>query len=194
MTSPPPEPPSPDDQSAGQPSQQPYSQPYQQPYGQQSPPPDGMGNGWGPGEPPLDQPHYGVGLVAAVRRGFRKYATFTGRASRSEFWWWTLVVGGLLLVLGVAAGVIGTATSSDGGQTPGAPAIPLLILVFLVGLAVIVPNLAITVRRLHDGGFSGWLVLLSLIPSVGGLIVLVLAILPTQPAVARFDRPAPPIS
>ena len=52
--------------------------------------------------PPLDWPHYGIGFVPAVKRGFQKYATFTGRASRSEFWWWALanaIVGTVLYSL-----------------------------------------------------------------------------------------------
>ena len=40
--------------------------------------------------PPLDWPHYGIGFLPAVKRAFQKYATFSGRASRSEFWWWVL--------------------------------------------------------------------------------------------------------
>ena len=52
------------------------------------------------------------------------------------------------------------------------------------------PSLSILVRRLHDGNNSGWLALLILIPSLGGLIMLVMAVLPSQPAGARFDRSA----
>ena len=52
--------------------------------------------------PPLDLPHYGIGFVDAVKRGFKKYATFTGRASRSEYWWWTLFTSATYLVLGLA--------------------------------------------------------------------------------------------
>jgi hypothetical protein len=51
--------------------------------------PDPTGTGQAP-PPPLDLPHYGIGFVDAVKRGFKKYATFKGRASRSEYWWWTL--------------------------------------------------------------------------------------------------------
>ena len=49
-------------------------------------------------------------------------------------------------------------------------------------LAVVVPSIAVTVRRLHDVGYSGWLVLLALIPWVGGLILLVFTLLPPSPA------------
>lgn len=205
--------------SFGQPPQQPYGQqeyeqrPYGQPeYGQQPSGPQGYGQepygqpsspygqpepyGRSPfgnpvqqGEPTLGQPHYGIGLVAAVKRGFAKYARFDGRASRSEYWWWQLVVGGLILILTTVATVVALATSPDGGDTPGTPSIPLFIVLVVVGLGVIVPNIAITVRRLHDSNQSGLLYLLTLIPYIGGLIVLILCIQGSNPAGARFDQP-----
>ena len=83
---------------------------------------------------------------------FEKYATFTGRASRSEYWWWALFTFTGYLVLGLLAFALGTATSRDGGRTPGLLALPLIILfaVFLFG--ILIPTLAVTVRRLHDAG------------------------------------------
>jgi uncharacterized membrane protein YhaH (DUF805 family) len=56
--------------------------------------------------------------------------------------------------------------------------------------AMIVPTLAVTVRRLHDAGYSGWLVLLNVIPWLGGLILLVFTLMPASPSGARYD-PAP---
>jgi Protein of unknown function (DUF805) len=56
-----------------------------------------------PAPPSLDLPYYGIGFVDAVKRGFRKYATFTGRASRSEYWWWVLFTFTGYLVLGLLA-------------------------------------------------------------------------------------------
>src|SRR3712207_7305441 len=78
-------------------------------------------------QPPLDWPHYGVGFRDAIVRGFKKYATFAGRASRSEYWWWTLFTTIVFIALSVPAFVIGMETSPDGGQTPGLPAMPLLV-------------------------------------------------------------------
>jgi uncharacterized membrane protein YhaH (DUF805 family) len=135
----------------------------------------------------LDWPYYGIGFGGAVARGFRKYARFAGRASRSEYWWWALFTAVVILVLALPTAVIGVQTSPDGGKTPGLAAVPLLVLVGLFYLAVLVPSLAVTVRRLHDTGYSGWLVLLGLIPSVGGLILLVFALLPPSPAGAKYD-------
>ena len=140
--------------------------------------------------PPLEQPHYGIGFGGAIRRGFAKYATFAGRASRSEYWWWTLFTTVVFLALGIPALVLGVSNSPDGGQTPGPAGVPFLVAMGLFYLAVLVPSIAVTVRRLHDAGYSGWLVLLALIPSIGGLIVLVFTLLPSSPNGARYDPPA----
>jgi len=145
-----------------------------------------------PSPPPLDLPHYGIGFVDAVKRGFKKYATFTGRASRGEYWWWFLFTFTGYLVLGLLAFAVGTATSRDGGRTPGLLALPLIILfaVFLFG--ILIPTLAVTVRRLHDAGYSGWLALLLLIPYLGSLIMMIFALLPSSPAGVKYDPPSTP--
>lgn len=135
----------------------------------------------------LDQPHYGIGFMPALQRGFRKYATFSGRAGRGEYWWWILGVTVVEVVLvGLALG-LGLATSTDRGKTPGAAAWPFLILLVLFGLAIIIPTIALTVRRLHDSGNSGWLYLLALIPYVGSIVVLVFGLLNTSPAGLKFE-------
>lgn len=141
-----------------------------------------------PADPPrLDQPHYGIGFVPAVLRGFRKYAVFNGRASRSEYWWWILGVTVVEIVL-VALGLgLGHATSTDRGPTPGAAAWPFLILLVSVALAVVVPSIAVSVRRLHDSGNSGWLYLLTLIPYLGSVVVVIFGVLGTSPAGLKFE-------
>ena len=145
-----------------------------------------------PPPPPLELPHYGIGFGGAVRRGFAKYATFSGRASRSEYWWWFLFTFAVAVLLGIPALALGTSTSPDGGRTPGTPAIPFLVAIFVFYLVIIVPTLAVTVRRLHDAGYSGWLVLLNFIPWLGGLILLVFTLLPSSPNGARYDPPPGP--
>jgi uncharacterized membrane protein YhaH (DUF805 family) len=147
----------------------------------------------GTATPPLEMPYYGIGFVDAIKRGFKKYATFSGRASRSEYWWWYLFTFLVYLVLGVPLYVVGIATSRDGGRTPGTLAIPLIILLTVFALGIIVPSFALTVRRLHDAGYSGLLALLFLIPYVGGLVMLIFALLPSSPAGAKYDPvPAAP--
>jgi uncharacterized membrane protein YhaH (DUF805 family) len=137
--------------------------------------------------PPLELPHYGIGFVDAVKRGFKKYAKFAGRASRSEYWWWALFSFIVYLVLGLPTYALGITTSRDGGRTPGLLALPLTILLAIFALGIFVPTLALTVRRLHDAGYSGLLALLLLIPYVGSLILLIFAVLPSSPAGAKYD-------
>ena len=128
-----------------------------------------------------------------MKRVFAKYARFDGRASRSEYWWWvlatTLVFGVLGALLGALGGLTTTGSSTD---SPSPLVLVLGIVLLLAALAVIVPNIAVTVRRLHDADLSGWLYLLNLVPYVGGLVVLVLTVLPSKPSGARFDRPSAP--
>jgi uncharacterized membrane protein YhaH (DUF805 family) len=152
------------------------SYPQQQ---QQQPSTDASGN-----QLPLWAPYYGAPITAAVKRFFKKYATFSGRASRSEYWWWTLVsVFVTLLLSGLSAMM-----SGDGSQ-PGAGASLMSILLLLWFLATIVPSIALTVRRLHDSNKSGWMYLLGLIPIVGPAIVLIFVLLPPDPAARQYDRP-----
>lgn len=144
----------------------------------------------GPGvDVPLSVPLYGATPVQAVSRFFRSYATFTGRASRAEYWWIALLnvvvyggLGALALTIGAATGTT-TSTGVMMGSGVSAGLIPLGVWF----AATIVPGIAVRVRRLHDAGFSGWTILLSAIPYLGELIVLIFTILPPSPAGARFD-------
>ena len=100
----------------------------------------------------------------AVRAVLNKYATFEGRARRAEYWYFVL----LTTVLSIAAQIIGAA-----GRDGGLVTLLLLGVLALVSLALIIPGLAVSVRRLHDTGRSGWFLLLGLIPVVGGILLLV---------------------
>jgi uncharacterized membrane protein YhaH (DUF805 family) len=82
---------------------------------------------------------------------------------------------------------VGTSTSHDGGRTPGLLAIPLIIVFAVFFLGIIVPTIALTVRRLHDAGYSGLFALLLLIPYLGSLIIMIFALLPSSPAGEIYD-------
>lgn len=139
---------------------------------------------------PLSAPLYGASLPQAIARLFRKYATFSGRASRSEYWWVALVnilvfvvFGGLSLALGTATGEPGP----SGGVYMGPGAAVGIVIMSIWFVATFIPGIAVTVRRLHDANFSGWLILLNLVPWIGSLIVLIFTILPSNHLGARFD-------
>ena len=134
---------------------------------------------------PLSQPLYGATIGQAVNRFFKKYATFSGRASLSEYWWVALVFGIVNVVLSIiffAAGGIGA--YSNPPELPAA-AVVIAVIWFVFELAIIVPTIAVTVRRLHDGNFAGWFYLLSLVGL--SIVVFILTLLPSKPEGARFD-------
>jgi uncharacterized membrane protein YhaH (DUF805 family) len=98
---------------------------------------------------------------------FKKYATFTGRARRSEYWYFALMNFLITLVLYVLVFVSAAAGSGLFAMIFGA-------LIFIYMLGSIVPSLAVLVRRLHDSGKSGWYYFVSLIPLAGPIWLLVL--------------------
>ncbi len=87
----------------------------------------------------------------SIRVCFSKYATFTGRASRSEFWWFVL----FLVLASAACGVVSDKLSAA------------------FTIATLVPAMAVGARRLHDVDKSGWMQLIGLIPIVGWILVIV---------------------
>ena len=97
-------------------------------------------------------------FVYAVKIFFQKYADFTGRARRSEFWWAYLFG----VIIGCVANIVSLVSPIFGG-----------ILMSLFCLATIVPSLAVGVRRLHDIGKSGWNLLWCLLPLIGAILLIV---------------------
>jgi uncharacterized membrane protein YhaH (DUF805 family) len=141
---------------------------------------------------PLWAPYYGAPLGEAVRRFWKKYVRFDGRASRSEYWWWQAFQAVVLFVLYMITfigGAIGATITSEGRAMPGPGIYVGGALLAAWGLATLIPNLALLARRLHDVNLSAWMMLIGLVPYLGGIALLVLTILPPNPNGARFDRP-----
>jgi uncharacterized membrane protein YhaH (DUF805 family) len=90
------------------------------------------------------------------------YADFGGRARRKEYWMFVLI--NIVVAMGLAIGGGVMASATDVGLFATIPA--------LYNLAVLIPGLAVAVRRLHDVGKSGWYMLICFIPLIGGLILL----------------------
>ena len=98
----------------------------------------------------------------------KRYADFSGRSRRREYWMFTLgyvLVFAMLVVVGSATGNFGDDGSGDLGL--------FFWLFMIVAIALVIPSVAVQVRRFHDQDKSGWFALLGLIPYVGGLIILV---------------------
>lgn len=94
----------------------------------------------------------------------RRYADFSGRSRRKEYWMFVLGAFLAAIVAGMIDGLLGMNTMIGGVYGP---------LTLLLFLAIIVPGIAVQVRRFHDQDKSGWFVLLGLIPLIGGIVVLV---------------------
>ena len=115
-----------------------------------------------------------MGPSDAVRSVLSNYTNFSGRASRSEYWWWILALIGLQIVIFVISLIT--------------PEIGLLLSV-VVFFGVIIPGLAVAVRRLHDTGRSGWWLLVAFIPLVGALILLIFLLLDSDQQANQWGPP-----
>ena len=137
-----------------------------------------------------DSPLPGATFGQAVSRFYGRYTTFSGRASRGEYWWVALFMGLVLFLLALLAAVAGAVSAEPGGASaetgPFGVMVGVFVLFFLA--ASLVPALALNARRLHDANFSGWLQLVCLIPSLGGIVMMVLAMMPSSPNGAVHDR------
>ena len=104
-------------------------------------------------------------------KALKQYADFSGRARRKEYWMFVLFNMIFAIVAMILDNVLGIAMEGVGyGPLYG-----------LYVLAMIIPGLALTVRRLHDVGKSGWMILIALIPLIGGIWILVLMVTDSIP-------------
>ena len=116
-----------------------------------------------------------MGFTDAVKNCVRNnYLGFSGRASRSEYWWFMLFlqivpIVGYVLVFAY----ISVALGEEGATMSFETLMNLLSLPSLVTLAFLLPALSVSVRRLHDTGKSGWMLLIALIPCIGLILWLV---------------------
>jgi len=106
----------------------------------------------------------------------KKYAEFSGRARRKEYWMFTLFNIIFLIIAIILDNILGTAIEDSGYG----------LFYFLYVLAVLIPGLAVSVRRLHDVGKSGWMILISLIPIIGAIWLLVLMVTDSNPGENQY--------
>ncbi|MFC6238920.1 DUF805 domain-containing protein [Longivirga aurantiaca] len=108
-----------------------------------------------------------MGPTQAVSSVFSKFATFSGRARRSEYWWF---VAFSIVVLAIALVIDNVAGLKLEGQQIG-------WVYTAVALLLVIPSIAVTVRRLHDTGRSGWWWFLSLVCGIGAIILFVFCLM-----------------
>ena len=126
-----------------------------------------------------------MGFAEAIRSFWSNYATFKGRARRSEYWFIQL----FLIITNVAVGAIDFALMNgdvDRFIANGGGGIVGLVWIFVT----IVPALAVLVRRLHDTGKSGWWVLMGFVPFAGAFVLFVFSVLDSTPGENRYGTSA----
>ena len=113
--------------------------------------------------------------VQAVVSGFTRCMELGGRSSRSEFWWFYLFTGSVFLLTLVLAGLIGAVVGAGGA-----------VACVSLNILVLWPYIAVGVRRLHDSGRNGWLILIGLVPLFEWIVVLVWWVSPSNEGSNRY--------
>lgn len=108
----------------------------------------------------------------------KQYADFSGRARRKEYWMFAL----FNMIFAVVAMILDNIFDLTVGELLYG------VFYFLYGLAVLIPGLAVTVRRLHDVGKSGWMILIALIPLIGIIWLLVLMVTDSNPGENQYGE------
>jgi len=133
-----------------------------------------------------------VSFTDAIRTCLGKYATFDGRATRSEFWWFylfTVIVAFIGYIPMIFFGILGSIGNAI-GTLFGLIGVLWIIVWFVLIIALYIPFLAVGCRRLHDRGQSGWLQLLLLVPCGGIVLIVFWAMEGTPSDNAYGPRPA----
>ncbi len=106
-----------------------------------------------------------MGFIEAVKDGFKRFLDFQGVSSRPAYWYFTLFVIIVSLII----------TCLEAFKIPTST-----VLAIIINLALILPGLALSIRRLHDSGKSGWWLLISFVPLIGAIILLYFYVQPTK--------------
>jgi len=106
----------------------------------------------------------------------KKYAVFSGRARRKEYWYFVLFNISVSIVLAVIDAVTGSFSPEAGMGLLGG----------IYTLAVLIPVIAVSIRRLHDTGRSGWWLLIVLVPLIGVIVLLVFTVQNSKPGQNQY--------
>ena len=112
-----------------------------------------------------------MGFAEAVQSCFKQYVGFTGRARRSEYWWFALFGVIVSIVADLIDTVLGTMSEDTNVGVVGG----------IAGLALLLPGIAVAIRRLHDTTRSGWWILIGLVPIVGWIVLIVFYVQDSHP-------------
>ena len=108
-----------------------------------------------------------------------RYVDFKGRSSRREFWYFMLFYLIISLILGIIDSMVFGSAPENGTPSAG-------VLGSIFSLALLLPSLGISIRRLHDIGKSGWWILIGLVPLIGFIVLLIFYIKDSQPGTNQY--------
>lgn len=114
-----------------------------------------------------------MNMPDAIRSSFARWFDFDHRSTRAEFWWWAL-----FSILALAAASLADTALLGGAFQP---------ITLIVGLALFMPGLAVSVRRLHDTGRSGWWLLVAFVPIIGWLTLIYWYVKPSEQRRNQYD-------
>jgi uncharacterized membrane protein YhaH (DUF805 family) len=113
-----------------------------------------------------------MSFAEAVKSGFDNYTNFDGRAHKPAFWWWFL--------FGILAGIVANIIDAIIGT---------LIFSIIVSLGLLLPNISVGIRRLHDTNRTGWWILIGLIPLIGWIVLLIFYLQQSDPGPNDYGPP-----
>ena len=132
-----------------------------------------------------------MGFPESIISVFAGTFRFSGRAPRSEFWWFFLFEIFAVIVLAMidAKTVMQVIAQSSGSPDLFTGLNPFALTLVYYSILTFFPRMAVTVRRLHDVGLSGWFYLIYFVPVVGGLVVMIIMMLPSESGGNKFGPP-----
>ena len=126
-------------------------------------------------------------MINAIKNFFKGYVDFSGRSSRADYWW--IWLANILLLIPLYSAYF-NAIFSEGSEGAFLALGSLSIIYMIFGLALFLPGLALTVRRLRDAGFHWALIFVAFVPFVGSIALLVLLAMPTKETeVVNYSEP-----
>ncbi len=125
---------------------------------------------------------YGLNPFQFFWKCLKLYADGRGRATVAEYWSFTLVYYLILIVGMFFVGFVSAVIAEGSGSVQSAEiaGAVLLILVGLIFLGLILPSITVTIRRFHDIGATGWIILIGIVPYLGGIVIFVMSLISSQ--------------
>lgn len=119
----------------------------------------------------------------------RQYANFSGRARRKEYWYFYFINFLISFGIGIVSGLAGF-MNPDSSLALASSA-----LIFIYSMAILIPSLAVGIRRLHDTNRSGWWLLIGFVPLIGAIILIIFFVEDSQPGTNQYGKnPKPAVT